>query len=68
MKVAKLVMFSLMTRVLVDENATDDEIIAASYAGIQDKIDNRELGDNLESIEDDEECPCGTFDSDENIG
>lgn len=53
-----------MTRVIVDENATDDQIIAAAYPKIQDKIDNRELGDNLESIEDDEECPFGTFDDD----
>jgi hypothetical protein len=58
-KVAKLVCFSLMTRVIVDENATEDEIIAACYPKIQDKIDNRELGDNLESIEEDEEVPYG---------
>jgi hypothetical protein len=64
MKVAKLVMFSLMTRVVVDENATDEEIIGASYRGIQCKITNRELGDNLEEIKDDEECPCGTFKDD----
>lgn len=58
-KVAKLVMVSLMTRVIVDENATDDQIIAASYKGFQAKIDNRELGDNIESIENDEEVPYG---------
>lgn len=56
-KVAKLVEFSLMVRVVVDENATEDEIIAASYPKVQDKIDNRELGDNLASIEADEEMP-----------
>ncbi|MHA2404809.1 MAG: hypothetical protein ACXADH_17565 [Candidatus Kariarchaeaceae archaeon] len=61
-KVAKLVYFSLMTRVIVDEGATEDEIIASTYANIQDKIDNRELGDNLEEIDDDTECPYGTFD------
>lgn len=66
MKVAKLVAFSLMTRVIVDENATDDQIIAAAYKGVQDKIDNRELGDNLESIEDDEEMPYDEdYDGDE---
>jgi hypothetical protein len=58
-KVAKLVMVSLMTRVIVDENATDEQIIEASYSGFQAKLDNRELGDNLESIEDDEEIPYG---------
>lgn len=59
MKVAKLVMVSLMTRVIVDDSATDEQIIQASYKGFQAKIDNRELGDNLESIEDDEEVPYG---------
>jgi len=63
-KVAKLVCFSLMTRVIVDEDATDDDIIKACYPRIQAKIDNRELGDNLEEIDDDEECPAGTFDDD----
>lgn len=58
-KVAKLVAFSLLTRVIVDKDATDEEIIAAAYPKIQDKIDNRELGDNLESIDDDEEVPFG---------
>jgi hypothetical protein len=65
-KVAKLVMVSLMTRVIVDENATEDQIIAASYKGFQAKIDNRELGDNLESIEDDEELPYGEAPEDQN--
>lgn len=64
-KVAKLVYFSLMTRVVVDENATEDDIIKASYPNIQAKIDNRELGDNLEEIDDDLECPFGTFDTDD---
>jgi hypothetical protein len=63
-KVAKLVEVSLLVRVIVDENATEDQIIAASYDKFQDKLDNRELGDNLVSIEDDTECPFGTFDSD----
>jgi hypothetical protein len=64
-KVARLVEFSLMTRVIVDENATEDQIIKASYKGIQDKIDNRELGDNLVENDLDEECPFGTFDTDD---
>ena len=64
-KVARLVEFSLRTRVIVDENATDDQIIKASYKGIQDKITNRELGDNLVECDLDEECPFGTFDSDD---
>jgi hypothetical protein len=63
-KVAKLIEVSLMVRVIVDENATEEQIIAASYDKFQDKLDNRELGDNLVSIEDDTECPFGSFDSD----
>lgn len=63
-KVARLVEFSLRTRVVVDENATDDDIIKASYKGIQAKISNQELGDNLVEAELDEECPFGTFDDD----
>jgi hypothetical protein len=63
-KVARLVEFSLRTRVVVDENATEDEIIRASYKGIQDKITNEELGDNLVECELDDECPIGTFDTD----
>ena len=63
-KVARLVEFSLRTRVVVDENATEDEIIRASYKGIQDKITNEELGDNLVECDLDDECPIGTFDTD----
>jgi hypothetical protein len=63
-KVAKLVYFSMMTRVVVDENATDEEIIKACYPSIQAKIDNNELGENLEDIDDDGECPIGTFKDD----
>ena len=69
-KVAKLVEFSLLVRVIVEEDANDDAIIATAYDKVQDKIDNRELGDNLVSIEDDVEVPFGEApnDSDENDG
>ena len=59
MKVAKLVMVSLMTRVIVDENSTDEQILEKAKARFQAKLDNNELMDNLESIEDDEELPYG---------
>ncbi len=55
-KIAKLVLCSLMTRVIVEENATDDEIISASRGSFIDTI-KTSLGDNIESIENDEECP-----------
>lgn len=59
MLVAKLVYYSLVTRVLVDENATDEEIIEASKDKILDKVNN-ELGENLEDIIDDIEYPITT--------
>jgi len=60
MKVAKLVSISLMTRVIVDENATEDEIIKASRSQFLDIV-KADLGDNIEEIVDDEECPFGTM-------
>jgi hypothetical protein len=60
-KIAKLVMVSLMTRVIVDENATDEEIVAQSIKGIQAKIDNDELVENIDSIEIDTSLPYGSL-------
>ena len=59
-KVAKLVAVTLLTRVVVDENATDEQIIEASKSNFHEKVDV-ELGDNIEFIEDDTECPYGIF-------
>lgn len=63
MKVAKLVTVSLATRVVVDENATEDEILNAARYNFTEKIQT-ELGENLESIVDDDEFP---FDSEFDI-
>jgi len=63
MKVAKLVTYSFMTRVVVDETSTQDDIIVASKRMMLEKVKN-ELGENLEEIDDDEECPIGTFETD----
>jgi hypothetical protein len=54
---AKLVYFSLVVRVIVPENASDEDIIASAQVKILDKIHNNELGENLEEIIDDIECP-----------
>lgn len=62
-KVAKLVYYSFVTRVIVDEKAYDDEIIRTSKRKILEKVNN-ELSENLEDIVDDEECPVGTFETD----
>jgi hypothetical protein len=58
MKKAKLVLASFMVRVIVDENATDDEIIKESRSKFLDVLNDDCIGDNIESIEDDEECPA----------
>jgi hypothetical protein len=55
-KVAKLVYTSFVTRVIVDENATDDEIISVAKYKLHDIIID-EFSENLEKIVDDTECP-----------
>lgn len=62
-KVAKLVYISLATRVVVDENATEDEIIQASRANFIDKI-QVELGEYIEEIVNDTELPFGEIPDD----
>ena len=56
MKVAKLVYVSLMTRVVVDENATEETIIEEARKNFIEKVQN-DLRDNVEEIVDDEEMP-----------
>lgn len=65
-KVAKLVTISLMTRVIVDENATDEQIMDAAKPKFIEKIKEEAL-ENLEDIVDDTECPFGAFYSDGKI-
>jgi hypothetical protein len=55
-KVAKLVYITMATRVIVDEDAQDDEIIEASRKNFILKV-KEELHENLEDIVDDIECP-----------
>lgn len=55
-KVAKLVYVSLATRVVVDEDATEEQIIDAAKHRFIDKL-NTEIDEHIESIEDDVECP-----------
>jgi hypothetical protein len=56
MKVAKLVKVSLMTRVIVDETATERDILESCQGKFIEKIEY-ELSENLEEIVLDEECP-----------
>ena len=55
-KIAKLVCVSLMTRVIVDENATEYEIINQAKSNLLAHLDDA-IHENIESVEDDEECP-----------
>jgi len=56
-KKAKLVTFSFITRVVVDEDASDEQIVEIAKSKIQDKLDNNELMENLDDIKDDLEIP-----------
>jgi hypothetical protein len=56
MKVAKLVYLNLVTRVVVDENATEQEIIDVAKERFIDKID-LEIDEHIDDIVDDVECP-----------
>ena len=55
-KVAKLVSVSLMTRVIVDENASEADILELAGVKLAEKIQN-ELSEHIEGIDDDDECP-----------
>lgn len=53
---AKLVYTSFLTRVVVDDNATDEQIIDMARPKLVEQV-RTELTENLEEIVDDEECP-----------
>jgi hypothetical protein len=55
-KVAKLVAVSFITRVVVDDTMSDEEILESCKESLKEKV-NFELSENLEYIEDDEDCP-----------
>lgn len=57
MLVAKLVTITLITRVIVDVNETDEDTLAEAKQGFQYKLNNDELSENLISIEIDTESP-----------
>ena len=56
MKVAKLFYVSMTTRVVVDKDASDEEIMGVASLRLIDKLNNEKM-ELLESIEDDIECP-----------
>lgn len=58
-KVAKLVLLSVMTRVVVEEGADDSAIFAATKEKLK---DYRWDIDDMESVKDDTELPFGELD------
>jgi predicted metal-dependent hydrolase len=61
--VAKLVTVSLTTRIIVEEGTTDEDILAKAESALK-ELARTELSENLDKIEDDTECPYGTFKTD----
>lgn len=56
-KVAKLVVTTFITRVVMDENTSLEEIAELVKPKLLDKINNNEVAENIETILPDEECP-----------
>jgi hypothetical protein len=56
MKVAKLVIWSPCVRVVVDEDATYEDILAAAKHEVSVSL-REEFSENIEAVMDDEECP-----------
>jgi len=68
-KVAKLVTFEITTRVVINESempeVTEEDAYNAAIEKIkQEKIENLVCLDNVTEIQNDKECPFGTFDED----
>lgn len=63
MKIAKLVTFSITTRVIVDANDSDDVAIELAKKNVQNAGDAYFGHDYVGSIEEDKECPYGTFEN-----
>ena len=57
MKKAHLVYVSIATRVVVDENATEQDIIQLANAQIIDNIIVDGIFENVEEVLEDDECP-----------
>ena len=56
MKVAKLVRVSFVTRVIVDANLSDDEVVNIAQNNIIHKA-TTEIHENVDDVEIDTECP-----------
>ena len=58
--VAKLLTLSFTVRVLVEENATDEQILKTAKPKLKERLITADNGD-IENIKDDTECPFGFF-------
>ncbi len=56
-KIAKLVYYSFVTRVIVDEGTSDEDIVELSRPSMEFKV-RHDLHENLEEILDDIEVPA----------
>ena len=72
MKVAFLVSFCPMTRVVIEagdpENLTAEEqdlLVAKAREQIMQDANNKLNGENIDELRHDDECPYGTFDGEE---
>jgi len=63
-KVAKLITVSLIVRVIVDDNDSDENIFDKALPALKSSLYSNSLS-NVEDIKDDTECPYGAFDNEE---
>ena len=63
-KVAKLVTVEVTTRVIVDENDSEEKIMEVALPRLIRNLNESGCMDNLVDIIDDEECPFGSFNTD----
>lgn len=61
-KKALLVTVTFITRIVVDDDATDEAISESVKPNLLEKIFNNEIGENTTKVIKDLECPYGTFD------
>jgi uncharacterized protein (UPF0212 family) len=59
-KVAKLVYVSLVTRVIVDETASETEIMELAVPKLTEKLMDEPL-EHIEEIVEDDECPYDSY-------
>ncbi len=63
MKVAKIVVVTLLTRVVVDEDLPDEDVVEIARGNLERNL-RSDLHENVDAIFDDKECPFGVMDED----